>query len=133
MEHWSKWKCWKKTPFLLKNHGQSREQLTMIIYPFYSAFSYKVFIKTSCFLSSLPKMSGYFWWYNLLIPRIKWTRGKNVLHPCWSFLFYRNKLLLYTLNLYNVVCQLYLNKAGVGGGWSKVLSQQYYSIGIFEG
>ena len=27
-----------------------------------------------------------------------------------------NKLLLYTLNLYNAVCQLYLNKAGVGGG-----------------
>ena len=86
-----KMKVLGKNPFLLKNHGQSREQLTMIIYPFYSAFSYKVFRKTSCFLSSLPKMSGYFWWYNLLISRIKWTWGKNVLHPCWTFLFYRNK------------------------------------------
>ena len=121
-----KMKVLGKNPFLLKNHGQSREQLTMIIYPFYSAFSYKVLRKTSCFLSSLPKMPGYFWWFqesNEHEEKMYYT------HAGLSCFTETNKLLLYTLNLYNVVWQLYLNKAGVGvgGGWSKVLSQQYYT------
>lgn len=98
---------------LLKNHGQSREQLTMIIYPFYSAFSYKVLRKTSCFL----KLSAQNARVLLVISKSKNEHEEKMYytHAGLSCFTETNKLLRSpTLNLYNVVWQLYLNKAGVG-------------------